>query len=326
MTEDDRSVTGREFWGMQTVLQMKLFEVPHTPTSVPVGKKARSWRDYELLELLPFVAIHVGAVAGLIFFEVSWQVWALCIGLYFARMFGVVAGYHRYFSHRTYKMGRVMQFLMAFLAETSSQRGVLWWAAHHRDHHKYSDTPQDVHSPVKHGFWHAHMGWLYDHNGTTNWGRVKDLARYPELVALDKLWLLPPTLLGVACYLAYGWAGLFVGFMLSTVLVWHGTFFINSMAHVWGSRRYKTTDDSRNNFWLALITLGEGWHNNHHHFMNSTRQGFFWWEVDIAYYILKAMSWVGLVSDLKEPPARVYEPQTEDPAYVPEPAEERRAA
>ena len=319
-------MTGDDFAAMQTWWEMKLFEVPHSPTTVAVGRKARSWRDYELTELVPFVAIHIGAVAGLLFFEVSWQVWALCAGLYVARMFGVVAGYHRYFAHRTYKMGRVMQFLMAFLAETSSQRGVLWWAAHHRDHHKHSDTPRDVHSPVRHGFLHAHMGWLYDHNGKTNWGRVKDLARYPELVALDKLWLVPPTLLGIACFVAYGWAGLLVGFMLSTALVWHGTFFINSMAHVWGSRRYKTTDDSRNNFWLALITLGEGWHNNHHHFMNSTRQGFFWWEVDIAYYILKAMSWVGLVSDLKEPPARVYEPQIEDPTYIPAPAEERRAA
>ncbi|MFO0631541.1 MAG: acyl-CoA desaturase [Nannocystaceae bacterium] len=221
----------------------------------------------------------------------------------------MTGGYHRYFSHRTYKTSRAMQFVLAVIAQSASQRGALWWAAHHRDHHKYSDTPLDVHSPMQHGFWHAHVGWIFDHNSDTDWARVKDLTRYPELVVLDKLWWLPPTVLGVLVWLVFGWEGLFGGFMLSTVLLWHGTFTINSLSHVWGRRRYATTDDSRNNWFLALVTMGEGWHNNHHHFMGSTRQGFYWWEIDMTYYVLRVMSWLGLVWDPGEPPARVYERQ-----------------
>lgn len=285
----------------------RLLEIPSDPPAArTVGKRARRLRDYQLGALVPFVAVHLLAL-GAFWTGAGWQVWTVCAVLFFARMFGVTGAYHRYFSHRTYKTSRPMQFLLAFLAQTSSQRGALWWAAHHRDHHKYSDTERDVHSPKQFGFWHAHVGWIYDHNDQTDYRRVKDLARYPELVILDKLWWLPPTLLGFGVWAIWGWSGLFVGFMLSTVLLWHGTFTINSLSHVWGKRRYETGDTSRNNWVLALVTMGEGWHNNHHHFMGSTRQGFFWWEVDFTYYILKAMSWVGLVWDLKEPPARVYE-------------------
>ena len=202
--------------------------------------------------------------------------------------------------------------------------GGLWWAATHRDHHRFSDGDRDPHSPVKWGLLHAQVGWLYDHNGDTDYARVKDLAKYPELVVLNKLWLLPPTIMGVLCYIFLGLDGLLVGFMLSTAVLWHCTFTINSLAHVWGSRRYETEDDSRNNLWLALLTMGEGWHNNHHHFMGSTRQGFYWWEIDMSYYVIKAMSWVGLVWDVKEPPARVYEPS--DRALPPDDSEPREAA
>ena len=282
---------------------MSLFDVPEQEVR-PSGKQARSLRDYEWSDVVVFVAAHVAGLAGL-FLDVSWQVWALCGALYFVRMFAITGFYHRYFSHRTFKTSRWMQFVMAFVAQTSLQRGVLWWAAHHRDHHKFSDTPRDAHSPVQEGFWYSHVGWLYDRNGETNYARVKDLARYPELVALNKLWLAPPVIVAVACLVFGGLPGLLVGFFFSTVLTWHMTFTINSLAHVWGSRPYETSDDSRNNWLLALLTLGEGWHNNHHHFMNSTRQGFRWWEIDVTYYILKAMSWVGLVWDLKEPPAHI---------------------
>ena len=299
---------------------MKLFEIPNTPVALPAARRARTWRDYEWREIWPMAALHVGALIGL-WMGASWEVWAMCFALYFIRMFFVTGAYHRYFSHRTFKTSRWMQFIFAFMAQTSSQRGVLWWAAHHRDHHKYSDTDKDIHSPRQAGFIHSHIGWLFDGNGHTNYQRVKDLTKYPELVALNKLWALPPTILGVACFLIAGWEGLLIGFMMSTVLLWHGTFPINSLSHVFGKQRYETGDDSRNNWLLAIITRGEGWHNNHHYFMNSTRQGFFWWEYDITYYVLKAMSWVGLVWDLKEPPARVYEPQ------VPmEPPAERKAA
>jgi stearoyl-CoA desaturase (Delta-9 desaturase) len=300
-------VTSERAFLDNTGIEMKLLEVPDSPPRIAVGKRARSWRDYEWAALIPMIAIHVGAL-GVFWTGMSTSIVILCAVLYFARMFGVTGVYHRYFSHRTYKTSRPMQFLLALLAESSSQRGVMWWAAHHRDHHKYSDTERDVHSPVVHGFWHSHIGWIFDNNSDTDWARVKDLSRYPELVVLDKLWWLPPTLLGIGTWAIWGWAGLFGGFMLSTVLLWHGTFTINSLSHVWGNRRYPTSDDSRNNWVLALITMGEGWHNNHHHFMNSTRQGFYWWEIDMSYYVIKAMSWVGLVWDIKEPPARVYSP------------------
>jgi stearoyl-CoA desaturase (delta-9 desaturase) len=291
---------------------MALFDVPESPARIAVGQHARSLRDYEWLGAAPLIAVHIAAL-GVFWTGMSAGTWVLCAVLYFTRMFGVTGGYHRYFSHRTYKMGRVMQFLMALLAQSGSQRGVLWWAAHHRDHHKFSDTDRDVHSPVKFGFWHSHIGWIFDHNSATDWPRVKDLSRYPELVMLDKLWFVPPIVLGVAVYMICGAMGLFGGFMLSTVLLWHGTFTINSLSHVWGSRRYPTSDDSRNNPFLAIITMGEGWHNNHHHFMGSTRQGFFWWEIDMTYYILRGLAAVGLVWDLKEPPQRVFDEDLREP-------------
>jgi stearoyl-CoA desaturase (delta-9 desaturase) len=194
------------------------------------------------------------------------------------------------------------------------QKGPLWWAAHHRLHHKYSDTEPDVHSPVVYTFWQSHVGWLFDKkNDPTHWQIIPDWMKVPELVWLNRLHWIPGIVLGAACWaVSYlvtgsGWGGLTVGFLLSTILLYHGTFMINSLAHVLGSRRYETTDDSRNNFALALITLGEGWHNNHHHYQSAARQGFFWWEVDVSYYTLKALSWVGLVWDLRQPPQRLLE-------------------
>lgn len=268
----------------------------------PLPRGRRSWSrawlgsaPFFLLHILPFFAIWTG---------VRWQDIACCAILYVVRIFGVTAGYHRYFSHRSYKTGRIFQFLLALLAMSSAQKGVLWWAAHHRDHHRYSDTPWDVHSPVRGGFWHSHLLWILDaNNDPTDLGKIKDFARFPELVWLNRHWYLPPVLLGVAVALTLGWSGLLIGFFLSTVLVWHATFTINSLAHIFGSRRYVTTDTSRNNWLLALLTLGEGWHNNHHHHMHSARQGFFWWEIDIVYYVLLALRRVGLVWDLREPTA-----------------------
>lgn len=279
-------------------------------------------RAYRRLNTLPFIIMHL-LLLGIFFTGVTWESVVVCVVLYFVRMFGVTAGYHRYFSHRTFKTSRLGQFLLAFLAETSAQKGVLWWAAHHRHHHRYSDLPEDVHSPVQRGFWYSHVGWLFDGTSKTRFERIRDMAKYPELRFLNTFWLLPPTILGVSTYFLFGASGLFVGFFLSTVLLWHGTFTINSLSHVWGKRRYQTTDDSRNNWILALITLGEGWHNNHHHYMLSTRQGFFWWEIDITYYLLKFFSWLGLVWDLREPPAEVVAAPTAPAQSEPSPTAPR---
>jgi stearoyl-CoA desaturase (delta-9 desaturase) len=273
-----------------------------------VGSKVQKQtkvRNYEWGALTPFVVVHVLGIAGALFSHASWKVWTVCAVSYVVRMFGVTGGYHRYFAHRTYKTSRLMQFFLAFLAQTSSQKGALWWASHHRDHHKYSDGPKDIHSPKQDGFWYAHVGWIYNNTSHTDYDRIRDLSKYPELRFLNKYWALPPILLGVVTFLVWGWSGLWVGFMFSTVLLWHGTFFINSLMHLWGTRTYATTDTSRNNLVLALITLGEGWHNNHHYYMHCARQGFRWWQVDITYYVIKLMSYVGLVWDVREPPREV---------------------
>lgn len=275
---------------------------------IPAKLRARPIPDlgaYRWSTAGPYLAIHLLPLGALIT-GTHWQDWAVCAGLYFVRMFAVTAGYHRYFSHRTFKTSRAFQFVLAFLAESAVQKGVLFWAAHHRVHHKYTDTPWDVHSPIRAGFWHAHTMWLFTPGmDETDLSRVRDLSRFPELRWLDRHWLVPPVLLALTILFTLGWSGLFIAFALSTVLTWHATYTINSLAHVYGKRRFPTPDTSRNNWLLALLTLGEGWHNNHHHHMHSARQGFYWWEIDITFYVLKAMSWVGLVWDLKPVPARI---------------------
>ncbi|MEK6606782.1 MAG: fatty acid desaturase, partial [Myxococcota bacterium] len=240
---------------------------------MPLPKSLLPAEKISWVTSLPFFAVHVVAI-GAVFVGAGWAEVVLCVALYYIRMFGITAGYHRYFAHRTFKTTRAFQFLLALLGTLSVQKGVLWWAAHHRAHHLDSDGDNDVHSPTKRGFWWAHCGWIlcrrYD---ATEFDRVKDLAKYPELRWLNRWHLVPPITLAAGIFLVGGWSWLVWGFFLSTVLLWHGTFTINSLAHVFGSRRYATTDTSRNNLLLALITMGEGWHNNHHKFQAATRQG-----------------------------------------------------
>jgi stearoyl-CoA desaturase (delta-9 desaturase) len=252
----------------------------------------------------PFLIAHVVPLAA-VFTGVTWRSVGLCIGLYVVRMFFITAGYHRYFSHKSYRVNRVVQALIAFGGTTAVQKGPLWWAAHHRSHHRATDTELDPHTPLS-GFWWSHVGWiLSDRYKKADLEAVPDLAKYPELRFLERFDWIGPWSLGVLCFLVAGWSGVVIGFFLSTVLLWHGTFCINSLAHVVGSRRYATTDTSRNSPVLALLTLGEGWHNNHHHFPSAARQGFFWWEVDISWYVLWALSKVRIVRDLRRPPASV---------------------
>jgi stearoyl-CoA desaturase (delta-9 desaturase) len=252
-----------------------------------------------------FVLIHLGCFAA-IWTGFTWRAVVLAIVLYLLRIFAIGAGYHRYFAHRAFRTSRFMQFCLAFVAQASAQRGALWWASKHRLHHKYSDTAGDVHSPVLRGFLYSHVGWIFvPRNDVTEYAIVRDLVRYKELVWLNRQPYTPAAVLAVATWLIAGWPGLVIGFCWSTVVLWHATFCINSLAHVVGRQRYVTGDQSRNNWLLALLTMGEGWHNNHHAYQASVRQGFRWWEYDPTYYILRLLSWFGIVWDLHLPPKSV---------------------
>ena len=274
---------------------------------------------FEFRRCLPFLFTHLGCL-GVIWVGWSWTAVAVAAALYLMRMFAITAFYHRYFSHRTFQTSRPVQFLFAVLGNSAVQRGALWWASVHRHHHKHSDHEEDVHSPGLTGFWWAHIGWMTSSkNFPTNYCAVRDLAKFPELVFLNRFDLVVPALFGAALFslgemlrrfapgLGTSGGQLFIwGFFISTVVLLHGTLFINSLAHVFGSRRFDTGDDSRNSLALALITLGEGWHNNHHRYMAAARQGFFWWEIDVTFYLLKMLSWTGLIWDLRTVPQAIY--------------------
>jgi stearoyl-CoA desaturase (delta-9 desaturase) len=257
------------------------------------------------LKSVVFASVHGIAMIGAVVYPPSWTYVGLAAAVYVVLMLSVTIGYHRYFAHKAYKAGRVMQFVIAWFAQMSTQKGVLWWAAHHRSHHRYSDQEQDPHSPKK-GFWWSHVGWILDAaSGPRNDKLVSDLLVFPELRWLSRWYLVPPmTLLG-GLLLVGGWSFGIWGYVIPTVIAWHATFTINSLSHIWGSRVYETDDTSRNNPILALLTFGEGWHNNHHYFQVSARQGFVWWEFDLSYYFLCGLEWCGLIYGVKRPTARV---------------------
>ncbi len=275
-----------------------------------MSNRAReTWRQTYLNRgTAPFWGFHLVALLGVLYLGFSWTGLALAITLYVARMFFITAGFHRYFSHRAFKTSRPVQAVLAFGAQTSLQRGALFWAAKHRHHHRFSDTPHDVHSAVRDGFWWAHLGWSTSttSNGT-DLTKVADLAKFPELVWLNRWKHLPAVMLAVALLLLGGVHALVWGFFVSTVLLWHGTFTINSLSHMYGRRRYPTPDTSRNNWALAILTMGEGWHNNHHHYQSSANQGFRWWEIDVTYYLLRGLAAVGLIWEVRRAPQHVVE-------------------
>ncbi|MBL4625177.1 MAG: acyl-CoA desaturase [Flavobacteriales bacterium] len=269
-----------------------------------------------VIHLIPLTVFIPGFMAetGVTTFD-----WVMCVFLYFFRMYFVTGVYHRYFAHRTYKTSRWFQFVLAFFAQTTIQKGVLWWAANHRMHHKTSDTPADPHSMKLYGFWYSHIGWFLgpDYNETL-YDKIKDYAKYPELIWLNKFHWIPPLIMGTFMFflgakvnggswteVGSGVSTLMIGFFLSTAILFHGTYTINSLTHYFGKARYKTGDESKNNFILALITMGEGWHNNHHYYPASMRNGFFWWEIDITFYITKMLSFVGLVWDIQGVPSHI---------------------
>jgi stearoyl-CoA desaturase (delta-9 desaturase) len=289
-------------------------------TSPSVVRPAQEDFDcVDWLRVIPLILVHVCCL-GVLYVGWSTPAVVVAIALYFLRMFAITGWYHRYFSHRTFKTSRALQFFFAVLGNAAMQRGPLWWAAHHRHHHRHADTEDDLHSPKTQGFWWSHLGWLTSRGAfPTNYGEVKDLARYPELRFLDRFDTLVPILLAGSLHafgelLAWRWPEwgsnglqmLVWGFFISTIVLLHGTFTINSLGHLFGTRRFDTKDDSRNSFVLALITLGEGWHNNHHRYPGVTRQGLYWWEIDITYYVLWLLSACGLIWDLKKPPASAW--------------------
>jgi stearoyl-CoA desaturase (delta-9 desaturase) len=306
-----------------------------TGAADPVPSDPAASRRIDWLRVAPFLGLHL-ACLGAFWTGTSGVAFATAAALYALRMFAITAFYHRYCSHRAFAVSRTVQFLLALLAASAGQRGPLWWASHHRHHHLHADRPGDAHSALRDGFLWSHVGWfLARENFAARRELVADLARYPELRFLDRFDVLAPLGLAALLYAAGELAaalapGLSVtgpqlvvwGFCISTVALCHATFTINSLAHRFGSRRYATADDSRNNLWLALLTLGEGWHNNHHHFPGSARQGFRWYELDLTYYLLRLLAGLGLVSNLREVPAAVLHARRPGRAGPPQPSEE----
>ncbi|MGD9008538.1 MAG: acyl-CoA desaturase [Desulfobacteraceae bacterium] len=277
-------------------------------------------KQVDWLRVAPLILLHTGC---LLVFWVGWSPTAVIIalGLYLIRMFAITGFYHRYFSHKAFKTNRLWQFVFAVIGNASVQRGPLWWAAHHRHHHRFADRDNDVHSPLQHGFWWSHIGWLTSRdNFPTRFRYVQEWIRFPELRWINRFDTVIPILLAGSIYLTgallenlapslgtNGFQLLIWGFFISTVVLLHATCTINSLDHMFGTRRYNTRDTSRNNAALAILTLGEGWHNNHHHYAISARQGFMWWEVDITYGLLVLLSWLGVVRDLRQVPQNVLE-------------------
>jgi len=274
---------------------------------------------FEFSRSVPFIILHIGCL-GVIWTGWSWAAVVTAGVLYVVRMFAITGLYHRYFCHRAYKTSRPVQFLFALLGLTAVQRGPLWWAAVHRHHHAHSDEDVDAHSPVCKGFLWSHVGWLTSsRNFPTDYKKVRDLEKFPELVFLNRFDLIGPFLLigGLAVFgavlesLAPGlgtnaWQMIVWGFFISTTVLFHATCAINSFAHTLGGKRFDTGDESRNSLILALVTLGEGWHNNHHQYQSSARQGFYWWEIDISYYIILTLGALGIVWDIRSVPDNVY--------------------
>ena len=271
----------------------------------------------EWFRCVPYILIHLGAL--LVFFTpFAWPCFAILLISYAARMFAITAFYHRYFSHRTFKTSRVVQFLGAFVACASGQRGPLWWAAHHRMHHRHSDTEHDSHSPHHKNFLWSHTLWfMTDYALPTFLKEIPDWVKFKELRLINRYDWIAVLFLALVCYFLGEWAtfeawtgmnGLSMlawGFFLPTVLLYHATFSVNSLTHMFGKKKYETGDESRNNWLVSIITFGEGWHNNHHFFPGSARQGFSPWEIDPTYYGLRLLSLLGLVSNLRPVPAWV---------------------
>jgi stearoyl-CoA desaturase (delta-9 desaturase) len=295
------------------------------PNPIMVGEVDHRTERPDWMGSWSFITVHLACV--LVFWAgFSWTALGVALVTYAVRAFGLTGGYHRYFSHRTYKTSRWFQFVIAYIGTSAAQMGPLWWAAHHRHHHRHSDTDQDVHSPVAHGFFWSHVGWILSRKYMeTNTAAIPDFAKYPELRFIDNYHVIPPITLALGLY-GLGWVleiyapglgtngfqMLVWAFFISTVCLYHATFFVNSLTHVHGTRRFETEDHSRNNWIVAITTLGEGWHNNHHRWPHAEAQGMYWWEFDPTHYTIKVLSWLGLVWDIKTHPKSLYDEAQQD--------------
>ena len=239
-----------------------------------------------------------------------WSYVGLWAASHFIRAIGLTLAFHRYFAHRAFQMNRGARFIWTLVGTAAMQKGPLWWAGHHVNHHRYSDRDGDPHSPAINGFYYAHIGWFlndarHDRLEASN-PVIRDFSRAHEIAWLERYYFVPPLVFAIVCLAAGGLPGLVWGFCLPTVTLAHATFAINTINHMFGSRRFQTRDESRNNPITAFFAAGEGWHNNHHRYQRAARNGFYWWEFDPTWYVIRAMSAVGLVWDVQRVPARVY--------------------
>jgi stearoyl-CoA desaturase (delta-9 desaturase) len=261
------------------------------------------------LAVFIFWAVQVSAV--LIFFvPFAWGLLALWAVSHFSRAVGLTLAFHRYFAHRAFQMNRAARFFWTFVGTAAMQKGPLWWAGHHVNHHRFADRDGDPHSPMVSGVYYAHIGWFlndarHDRLEATN-PVVRDFSAAPEIAFLDRYFFVPPLLLATTMYLVGGLSWLVWGFCLPTMTLAHATFAINTVNHMFGSRRFDTIDESRNNPLTALFAAGEGWHNNHHRYQRAARNGFYWWEIDLTWYAIRAMAVCGLAWDLQPVPDRIY--------------------
>lgn len=324
---------------MTDVLDVEPATPPAPPKSTSRNGKRPADERINWKSSMSFFGAMMAGIAGIVLMiiEPKWHLIRLAAALFLVRMFLVTAIYHRYLSHKAFKMNRFWAFVFTFATTSCAQKGPIWWAGWHRHHHRFSDTERDVHSPKK-GFWWSHMGWIVcDKFSPMAEGEMKEYNSRPEILWVERHNALAPWILASACFLwaasTRGWSGgiwpfivaggigLLVGYFTSTFFLWHSTFTINSLSHVWGKRVYETEDTSRNNPYLAILTGGEGWHNNHHRYPNSARQGFRWYQIDVTYYILWVLSKLRIVSDLKRVPKYIIEE-----GYGKKPKSEAKAA
>jgi stearoyl-CoA desaturase (delta-9 desaturase) len=245
---------------------------------------------------------HIGAVAALFMF--SWKAFAVALALHWICVgFGISLGYHRLHTHRSYTVPKIVDYFFAVCGALTLEGGPIFWVATHRIHHQKSDQPGDPHSPRDGAFW-AHVGWILF--GETNHNNTKKLSKYAPDLAKDRfyVWLnnwhwVPMVILAVALFAWGGLPMLLWGIALRVVVGLHATWMINSATHMFGTRRFATRDDSRNSLWIALLTFGEGWHNNHHAHPSSARHGLTWYEFDISWVTLRLMRAVGLARNIK---------------------------